>query len=88
MNAAGQNNFNLEHEAAVLAAVKFDNSAFDRVNLKPSDFYSSEFGELFRIIGQIIESGRSADNLTIYDEIKKAGSKVNTSTIAKLEPVS
>jgi len=86
VNVDGQ--YNLEHEAAVLAAVKFDNSAFDRVNLKPSDFYSSEYRELFRIIGQIIESGRTADNLTIYDEIKKTGSKVSASAIAKLEPVS
>jgi len=86
MNAVGQ--FNLEHEAAVLAAVKFDNSVFDRVNLKPSDFYSSEYGELFKIIGQIIESGRSADNLVIYDEIKKSGAKVSASTIARLEAVS
>lgn len=61
---------NDQAEQAVLGAILRNNTAFDRIAdvLKPEHFGSEVYAEFFRIIRARIQSGRTADPITIRDE--------------------
>lgn len=65
-----------EHaEHAVLGSLMIDNSAWDRVAdlLVEADFYRPEHRPVFTAIGRLINSGRPADVLTVFDALETAG---------------
>ncbi len=77
--------YNIEHEKAVLSALKHDNSVYDDVDLVASDFYKVENRHIFKIIGEIIQHGDKADDLTIVDAVNKAGHDILPGYIAGLD---
>ncbi len=82
------NNYNLEHEFNLLGALKFDNKAYDLIDLEPEDFYSKEYGNIFRIISSIIDEGIIVDDIIIVDKSNKMNLEVDIVTVAKLQSIS
>ena len=58
---------NIEAEQAILGAVFINNAAYDVVStfLKPDHFFEELHRELWKVIGQVIESGKNANPITI-----------------------
>ena len=61
----------LAAERAVLGGILIDNTALDRVNLAPEDFFYGEHKLIFRAIQHIAALGTSIDRLTLYDAFKE-----------------
>ena len=57
-------------EQAVLCAILIDNSALDRVSLKPEDFYERCHSLIFRTMQDLAEEGTPIDVLTLNDALK------------------
>lgn len=59
----------LDAEAAVLGAILFDNMVYDRVReiLRPDDFYAMNHQKLFQHMAAMIESGKTADGVTLAE---------------------
>jgi len=60
-----------DHERAVLAALKLDNSAIDRIALSPGDFYDKRNAVIFSAIRRLIDRGEPANDLTLQEELEK-----------------
>ena len=75
---------NPEHEKIVLAAIKSDNTVYDRISLTPEDFYDPQNAELYRCMRKIIESGREANDLSIADAIQNNGTSLKVSYVATI----
>lgn len=76
-----------EYERAVIAGVKYNNELYDTIGLIPADFGDDRLSQLYTIIGEIIESGRKADDLAIVEAIEAKKSTVPASYVAELEAV-
>lgn len=65
----------VESEMALLGALLLDNSAWDRIAdlVTEADFYRHEHRALFVIIGSIINSGRTADVVTVFERAQNLG---------------
>jgi replicative DNA helicase len=65
----------LEAESTVLGALLLTNSAWDRVAdlLTTEDFYRLEHRLIYLAIGQLINSAKPADVLTVYDQLQRSG---------------
>ncbi len=61
----------LAAERAVLGGILIDNTALDRVNLAPEDFFYSGHKLIFRAMQHIAALGTSIDRLALYDAFKK-----------------
>ena len=61
----------LAAERAVLGGILIDNTALDRVNLAPEDFFHSVHKLIFRAMQHIAALGTSIDRLTLYDAFKE-----------------
>ncbi len=61
----------LAAERAVLGGILIDNTALDRVNLAPEDFFYSGHNLIFRAMQHIAALGTSIDRLTLYDAFKR-----------------
>ena len=61
----------LAAERAVLGGILIDNTALDRVNLAPEDFFYSGHKLISRAMQHIAALGTSIDRLTLYDAFKK-----------------
>ena len=57
-------------EQAVLGAILLDNSALDRVPLKPEDFYDRRHILIFRTMQRMTAQGKALDHVTVYDALK------------------
>ncbi len=61
----------LAAERAVLGGILIDNTALDRVNLAPEDFFYGGHNLIFRAMQHIAALGTSIDHLTLYDAFKR-----------------
>jgi len=63
----------IEAEAGVLGALLLNNSAWDRVGdlLTDSDFYRAEHRLIFGAIGQLVNSNKAADVVTVFTHLEK-----------------
>lgn len=61
----------LEAEQSVLGALLLDNTAFDRVAdlIGERDFYTGEHRAIFRGITALIEAGKAADLVTVFERL-------------------
>jgi len=68
-------NYSLEAEQSVLGGLLLDNSAFDRIAdlLQEVDFFASDHRVIFRAIFELIESGKPADALTVFEWVSRSG---------------
>ncbi len=60
-------------EQAVLGGILIDNTAFDRVNLTPEDFYDRCHGMIFRTMQRMAAAGTSIDVVTLPDALRACG---------------
>ena len=65
----------LEAESSVLGGLLLDNAEWDRVGdmLVESDFYRNEHKLIFASISSLINIGKSADVITVFEHIKNQG---------------
>ena len=63
----------IESEQALLGGLLLDNSAWDRVGdlVAEGDFYRDDHRRIFRHIARLIEYGRPADVVTVYESLQK-----------------
>jgi len=65
----------IEAESSVLGGLLLDNSAWERVDdlLKESDYYRREHQLIFSAIGALINSGKPADVITVFEQLQSQG---------------
>jgi replicative DNA helicase len=68
----------VEAEHSVLGALLIDNNVWDRAAdlLKESDFYRPEHRLIYRAIAQLINAGKPADVVTVFDQLGEAAEQV------------
>ena len=71
-------------EQAVLGGILIDNTALDRVNLKPEDFYDRRHSLVFRAMQRMIAGGTSIDVVTLHDALKEEPERPPNSYLAEL----
>lgn len=74
----------LTAERAVLGAILLDNSALDRVSLKPEDFYDPRHVLIFRTMQRIAAQGKAIDYVTVHDALKAESERPPASYLAEL----
>lgn len=64
-----------EAEAAVLGGLLLDNQAWDRVGdlIRAADFYRSDHRAVFEAISRLIDEGRPADVVTVFERLGSLG---------------
>lgn len=64
-----------EAEYSVLGGLLIDNSAWDRAAdlVTEADFYRFEHRHIFSVIGKLINAGKPADVVTVFDELQLLG---------------
>lgn len=64
-----------EAEYSVLGGLLIDNSAWDRAAdlVSEADFYRFEHRHIFSVIGKLINAGKPADVVTVFDELQLLG---------------
>ncbi len=67
-----------EAEQSVLGALLIDNRAWDRVGdlLVERDFYVADHAAIYRAIGGLVNAGKPADVVTVYERLGSAGDDV------------
>lgn len=65
----------VEAEQSVLGGLLIDNSAWDRAAdlLTESDFYRFEHKHVYTAVGKLINAGKPADVVTVFDELTSVG---------------
>lgn len=65
----------VEAEQSVLGGLLIDNSAWDRAAdlLTDSDFYRFEHKHVYTAVGKLINAGKPADVVTVFDELTSVG---------------
>ena len=65
----------IEAESSVLGGLLLDNEAWDRVGdkLNEKDFYRYEHQVVYSACGALINSGRPADVITVYEHLQGIG---------------
>ena len=65
----------IEGESSVLGGLLLDNNAWDRVNdvLQEGDFYRYEHRLVFASIGNLINTSRPADVITVFEHLQSQG---------------
>ena len=65
----------IESESSVLGGLMLNNAAWDRVGdlLTEGDFYRHEHRLIFTAIGSMVNGGREADVMTVYEHLKALG---------------
>jgi len=63
----------VEAEQSLLGGLLLDNSAWDRVAdlVSEADFYRDDHRRIFRHISKLIELGKPADVVTVFESIEK-----------------
>ncbi len=76
----------LEAEQCVLGALLVDNSAWDKLvdAVGEADFYRDDHRRIFRHVGALIEKGRPADVVTVFESIQSSPDRDQTGGIAYL----
>ena len=65
----------VEAEQSLIGGILLDNTAWDRVSdqISEVDFYRDEHRRIFRHIAKLLEQGKPADVVTVYESIEKSG---------------
>ena len=63
----------IEAEQSLLGGLMLDNSAWDRIadQVAEADFYRDDHRRIFRHIARLIEAGRPADVVKVYESLEK-----------------
>ncbi|MBA3902484.1 MAG: replicative DNA helicase [Rhodocyclaceae bacterium] len=64
----------IEAEQSLLGGLMLDNTAWDRIadQVNAADFYRDDHRRIFRHIARLIEAGRPADVVTVFESLDKA----------------
>ena len=64
----------IEAEQSLIGGLLIDNAAWDRIGdvVRETDFYRDDHRRIFRHIGKLIQSGRPADVVTVYESIEQS----------------
>ncbi len=64
----------IEAEQSLIGGLLIDNAAWDRIGdvVRESDFYRDDHRRIFRHIGKLIQRGRPADVVTVYESIEQS----------------
>ncbi|MDK9702582.1 MAG: replicative DNA helicase [Sulfuritalea sp.] len=62
----------IEAEQSLIGGLLIDNAAWDRIGdvVRETDFYRDDHRRIFRHIGKLIQQGRPADVVTVYESIE------------------
>jgi replicative DNA helicase len=73
--AAGVPPWSVEAESGVLSALLLNNEAWDQVAdvLTGADFYRTEHRAIFNAAGALINAGKAADVVTVFEALQSAG---------------
>ncbi|MDY0747121.1 replicative DNA helicase [Paucibacter sp. R3-3] len=65
----------VEAEQSVLGGLLIDNSAWDKAGdlLSDSDFYRYEHKQIFAAVGKLVNAGKPADVVTVFEELTSLG---------------
>jgi len=65
----------IEAEASVLGGLLLDNSAWEKIGdmVRPNDFYRADHRVIFESIAKLIDGGRPADVVTVYEALQSIG---------------
>ena len=76
----------IEAEQSLIGGLLLDNTAWDRIAdmVSESDFYRDDHRRIFSHIRRLVETGRPADVVTIYESIEKANEVDQTGGLAYL----
>jgi replicative DNA helicase len=76
----------IEAEQSLIGGLLLDNSTWDRVGdqVNESDFYRDDHRRIFRHIAKLIEQGKPADVVTVYESIEKGDEAQQTGGLAYL----
>lgn len=79
----------IESEQSLIGGLLLDNAAWDRIAdvVREADFYSDDHRRIFRHIGRLLEQGRPADVITVFESIKNAGEVEATGGLAYLSEI-
>lgn len=79
----------VEAEQSILGGLMLDNSAWDRIAdiVSESDFYRREHALIFRQIASLIERGKGADIVTVFEGLQKNDSAENIGGLAYLSEI-
>lgn len=74
----------IEAEQSLLGGLLLDNSAWDRVAdlVTEADFYRDEHRRIFQHIARLVEQGKPADVVTVYESLDKSGDAQNAGGLA------
>ncbi|MCX7167680.1 MAG: replicative DNA helicase [Rhodocyclales bacterium] len=64
----------IEAEQSLIGGLLIDNAAWDRIGdvVRETDFYRDDHRRIFRHIGKLIQLGRPADVVTVYESIEQS----------------
>ena len=76
----------IEAEQSLIGGLLLDNAAWDRIGdvVAESDFYRDDHRRIFSHIRKLIETGRPADVVTVYESIEKSNEVDQTGGLAYL----
>ncbi|HEY6898266.1 MAG TPA: DnaB-like helicase C-terminal domain-containing protein, partial [Rhodocyclaceae bacterium] len=76
----------IEAEQSLIGGLLLDNSAWDRIGdvVGESDFYRDDHRRIFSHIRKLVETGRPADVVTVYESIEKSNEVEQTGGLAYL----
>jgi replicative DNA helicase len=76
----------IEAEQSLIGGLLLDNSAWDRIGdvVAEADFYRDDHRRIFRHISKLVELGRPADVVTVFESIEKSDEVDQTGGLAYL----
>ena len=76
----------IEAEQSLIGGLLIDNAAWDRIGdvVRETDFYRDDHRRIFRHIGKLIQNGRPADVVTVYESIEASNEVDQTGGLAYL----
>ncbi len=76
----------IEAEQSLLGGLMLDNAAWDRIadQVNETDFYRDDHRRIFRHIARLIEAGRPADIVTVFESLEKSSESEQAGGMAYL----
>lgn len=76
----------IEAESSVLGGLLLDNDAFERVSdlLTPSDFYRYEHQRVYESVCTLVNAGKPADVITVFEHLRQLGHHESTGGLGYL----
>jgi replicative DNA helicase len=76
----------IEAEQSLIGGLLIDNAAWDRIGdvVRETDFYRDDHRRIFRHIGKLIQNGRPADVVTVFESIEASNEVDQTGGLAYL----